>query len=59
MKPSIRDQTEGKFHELKGKAMEIAGTLCDDPKLEAKGAGEKIAGKVQKKVGQIEEVLGK
>ncbi len=59
MKSSIRDKAEGAFHELKGTAKEISGILNEDPELEAEGADEKIAGKVQKKVGQIKTVLGK
>jgi len=59
MKSSIRDQTEGKFREAKGKVKEMAGKITDNPKLEAKGKAEKIAGKVQEKIGQVEKVLGK
>ena len=59
MKSSIRDKTEGTFHEVKGKVKEIAGKLSNNPKLEAKGTGEKIAGKVQKKIGKVKRFLGK
>jgi len=59
MKSSTKDQVEGKFHELKGKVKEVAGKLSDNPKLEGEGIGEKIAGKVQEKIGQIEKVLEK
>ncbi len=59
MKSSTKDQTEGKFHEVKGAVKEIAGILSNNPVMEAKGIGEKIAGKAQKKFGQIEKVLGK
>jgi uncharacterized protein YjbJ (UPF0337 family) len=59
MKSSTRDKTEGRFRAVKGKAKEIAGKLSDNPKLEAKGTGEKIAGNVQEKIGEIKEVLGK
>jgi uncharacterized protein YjbJ (UPF0337 family) len=59
MKASTKDQAEGKFHELKGKVKEVAGKLSDNPKLEGEGIGEKIAGKVQEKIGQIEKVLEK
>jgi len=37
-------------HELKGKVKEVAGKLSNNPKLEGEGTGEKIAGKVQKKI---------
>ena len=59
MKTSTKDHAEGTFHEIKGKVKEIAGILSDNPKLEVEGLGEKIAGKVQVKVGQIKKVLGK
>ena len=59
MKSSTRDKTEGTFHELKGKAKEVAGKLSDNPKLQAKGTIEKIGGKVQQKIGEVKKVLGK
>jgi len=59
MKPSTKDQIKGKLHEMKGKAKETAGQVTNDPNLEAEGRAEKITGKVQKKVGQIEKVLEK
>lgn len=59
MKSSIRDKAEGAFHELKGTAKEIIGKLNEDPDLEGEGNEEKIAGKVQEKLGQIKKVLGK
>ena len=59
MKSSTKDQAEGKYHEVKGKIKEIAGKLSDDPELEGEGTGEKIAGKVQDKIGQVKKVLGK
>jgi uncharacterized protein YjbJ (UPF0337 family) len=59
MKSSTRDKAEGKLHEVKGKAKELAGKLTDNPKLEAEGTGEKLAGKAQGKLGQVKKVLGK
>jgi uncharacterized protein YjbJ (UPF0337 family) len=58
MKSSTRDKAEGKLHEVKGKAKEVAGKLTDNPKVEAEGVGEKLVGKVQGKIGQIKKVLG-
>jgi uncharacterized protein YjbJ (UPF0337 family) len=57
MNPSTKDQIEGKLHELKGKIKEKAGQSTNDPDLTAEGQAEKIAGKVPKKVGQIEKVF--
>ncbi len=59
MKSGAKDKAEGTFHELKGKAKEIAGKLSDNPKLEAEGTAEKVAGIIQGKIGQVKKVLGK
>jgi uncharacterized protein YjbJ (UPF0337 family) len=59
MKSNTEDRTEGKYHQVKGKVKEGAGKITNDPKLEAKGKAENMAGKVQGKVGQIKKVLGK
>ena len=59
MKSSTRDKAEGMFHKMKGKVKEVAGDLTDNPKLEAAGTGEKIAGKAQEKMGQVKKVWGK
>ena len=44
MKSSIRDKAEGTLHEVKGKVKEVTGKITDNPKLEAEGKAEKIAG---------------
>jgi uncharacterized protein YjbJ (UPF0337 family) len=44
---------------VKGKIKEATGKLSDNPKLEAEGTGESIAGKVQEKIGQVKKVWGK
>jgi uncharacterized protein YjbJ (UPF0337 family) len=59
MKSSTKDQIAGKLHEMKGKAKQKAGELRNNPDLAAEGQDEKIAGKIQKKVGQIEKVFEK
>ncbi|MHB8607293.1 MAG: CsbD family protein [Candidatus Acidiferrales bacterium] len=59
MKPSTENEIAGKVHEVKGKIKEKAGELTNDPDLEGKGIGEKIAGKVQNKIGHAQKVLGK
>jgi uncharacterized protein YjbJ (UPF0337 family) len=58
MKSSSNDQAEGTFHQIKGKIKEVAGKITDNPKLEAEGVGEKIAGQVQEKIGQVKKVWG-
>ena len=59
MKPSTKNEITGKVHEVKGTIKEKVGELTNDPDLEGEGIGEKIAGKVQKKIGQVEKALGK
>ncbi len=59
MKPSTKDQVAGTINETKGKVKEQAGRLTGNPDLTAEGQADNIAGKVQKKVGQIKKVFGK
>jgi len=59
MKASDKNKAQGTFHEVKGRTKEIAGKLSDNPKLEGEGTGEKLAGKFQKKIGQVKKVFGK
>jgi uncharacterized protein YjbJ (UPF0337 family) len=59
MKQSTKDKAKGKFHELKGKVKETVGRATNDPDLEGEGLGEKLGGKVLKKIGQVEKVLDK
>jgi uncharacterized protein YjbJ (UPF0337 family) len=44
---------------VKGKVKEKTGQVMNNPDLEAEGKAEYNLGKVEKKVGQIEEVLQK
>jgi uncharacterized protein YjbJ (UPF0337 family) len=59
MKNGIKDEVAGKTHEVKGAIKEAAGRVTGNPRVEADGQDEKIAGKVQKKIGQIERVVDK
>ena len=59
MKPSTTDQIEGNIHKMKGKVKEQAGKATNNPNLVAEGQDENLAGKIQKKVGQIEKVFEK
>ena len=59
MKPSTKDQVQGKIHELKGKLKQTVGQATNNPNLADQGQAEKLAGKVQKKVGQIKKVFEK
>ena len=59
MDKSTKDKIEGNIHEVIGKVKETAGNLTDNPDLEAEGQKEHLAGKIHKKVGELEEVLEK
>ena len=59
MLDSTKQQLEGKLHETKGAAKQEAGKVTNDPELESEGRTEKIAGIVQKKLGELEKVFGK
>ncbi len=59
MTNSTRQQIEGDLHDAKGTAKEAEGKLAHDPDLEAEGRTEKVAGIVQKKLGQLEKMIGK
>jgi uncharacterized protein YjbJ (UPF0337 family) len=59
MNESTKDQLEGMMHELSGAAKEAVGHIVGNPNLEADGLAEKLTGKVQSKVGQVERVLEK
>ena len=59
MNPSTNDRLEGAFHETKGKVKETAGRVLNQPDLEVEGKTENLGGKVQKKVGQVEQVFEK
>jgi uncharacterized protein YjbJ (UPF0337 family) len=58
MGQSANDQIDGKFHEVKGKIKETIGQATHNPDLESEGQVENLGGTVQKKVGQVEKVLG-
>ena len=59
MKDSTKDKIEGAMHDLKGSVKEKIGHATNDPNLEDEGTAEKIGGKVQKKVGDVEKVFEK
>jgi uncharacterized protein YjbJ (UPF0337 family) len=59
MRSSTKDRAAGKVHETKGKLKEKLGRRTNDPNLEMEGSDEKTAGKVQRKIGQIERVFEK
>jgi uncharacterized protein YjbJ (UPF0337 family) len=58
LKASTENEVAGKVHEVKGTIKEKVGKLTNDSDLEGEGIGEEIAGKVQKKIAQVEKTLG-
>jgi len=57
IKPGSMDKLEGTVKTLVGKVKSTAGRTLGNPKLKARGDAEQNEGKVQKKVGQIKQVL--
>lgn len=57
MDNSTTDKIEGAAHEAKGKIKEVVGGATNNPDLQAEGTAEKLAGKVQGKVGDVEKVF--
>jgi uncharacterized protein YjbJ (UPF0337 family) len=57
MKESTKDQAKGKFHEVKRKIKEKVGRTTGNLNEVAEGQDEQAAGKVQKKIGQVEKVF--
>ena len=58
MNDSTKDRVEGTVHEVKGAVKEKIGHAMNNPNLESEGQAEKLSGKVQRKVGEVEKVIG-
>jgi len=59
MKSSTKDQIKGKLREVKGGVKQKVGEVTDNPKLAEEGRDEKVAGTMEKKIGQIKKVFEK
>jgi uncharacterized protein YjbJ (UPF0337 family) len=59
MKSSTKDKIKGSVREAKGKVKEESGKAIGNPNLRDRGTDEKVAGKVQKKIGDVKKVFGK
>ena len=57
MKSSTTDKVKGAFKEAKGKAKEATGRVTGNPDLRDRGTGEKMGGKVQRKIGDVKKVF--
>jgi uncharacterized protein YjbJ (UPF0337 family) len=58
MNESTKDQAKGKAREIKGRVKKGVGHALNRPDMEQEGANEETAGKVQRKVGEVEKVFG-
>lgn len=54
-----KDQVKGVAKQAKGAVKEAAGKATNNPRLEAEGMADKIAGKVQKTYGDAKEKVKK
>lgn len=52
------DELKGKGKQIKGAAKEQLGKLAGNPDLQDEGAGERVEGKVQEKVGHARRKVG-
>jgi uncharacterized protein YjbJ (UPF0337 family) len=53
-----KDEIKGKGKQIEGTIKNKAGKLTDNPKLEAKGEAERVAGKLQEKSGKARRKTG-
>ena len=54
MTQSAKGKPEGVIHEWKGTIKRKAGNVTNNAGLETRGLAEKIAGKIQMKIGRVE-----
>ena len=59
MNTGTKDELKGGAHEVAGAIKATTGKVTGNSKLEAEGHVEKADGKLQKKVGQVENVIEK
>ena len=59
MKQSLKDAAKGTFHEVKGTVKETVGRATNKPDLAAESQDETLGRTIQKKIGQVETVLGR
>jgi uncharacterized protein YjbJ (UPF0337 family) len=59
MKTSTEDKIEGTVRQATGVIQEKTGAAVKDPRMESEGLAEKVAGKVQSKVGDVKKAFGR
>ncbi len=57
MKSSTKNQAAGVAKTLAGKVKATTGKMVGNPRLEAAGKADQTEGRVQKKIGEIQQVL--
>ena len=58
MKSSTKDKVKGSVKEGVGKVKEATGNAIGNPDLQDRGTTQRVAGKVERKVGDVKKVFG-
>ena len=58
MKSSTKDKVKGSVNEAVGKVKEATGNAIGNPDLQDRGTAQRVAGKVERKVGGVKKVFG-
>jgi uncharacterized protein YjbJ (UPF0337 family) len=58
MKSSTKDKVKGSVNEAVGKVKEATGNAIGNPDLQDRGTVQRVAGKVERKVGDAKKVFG-
>jgi uncharacterized protein YjbJ (UPF0337 family) len=59
MNSSTTNKVKGTAREAVGKVKEETGKAVGNPDLQDRGTAEKVAGKVERKIGDVKKVFGK
>jgi uncharacterized protein YjbJ (UPF0337 family) len=58
MKSGTKDKVKGSVNEAVGKVKEATGNAIGNPDLQDRGTVQRVAGKVERKVGDAKKVFG-
>jgi len=58
MKSSTKDKVKGSVKEAVGKVKEATGNAIGNPDLQDRGTAQRVAGKVERKLGDVKKVFG-
>jgi uncharacterized protein YjbJ (UPF0337 family) len=58
MKSGTKDKMKGSVNEAVGKVKEATGNAIGNPDLQDRGTVQRVAGKVERKVGDAKKVFG-